>query len=113
MAPRRPQDLTPEQLFLQPLARLAAQDPEIEGLVFWGEPEGWPADPAEALESEEIVYWAEGLLPEGFSLEWRILAGEDGKTPDHIRLYAWEAGEAPAATSAGKVLAAARWPVSG
>ncbi|MCB5411452.1 hypothetical protein [Pseudogemmobacter faecipullorum] len=112
MAPRKPQDLTPEQLFLQPLAQLALQDPEIEGLVFWGEAAGWPEDPAEALESEEIAFWAEGLLPEGFSIEWRILAAEDGKTPGHIRLYAWEAGAAPPAETAGPVLAAARWPVT-
>lgn len=109
MAPRKPQPKTPEELFLQPLAELAAEDPEIEALVFWGEEGGWSAQPSEALESEEITFWAEGLIPEGFRIEWRVMAGPDGVSPDHIRLYAWESGEAPPEPEA-KPLARARWP---
>lgn len=109
MAPKKPQEKTPEELFLQPLARLAGEDPEIEALVFWGDADGWPALPSEALESEEITFWAEGLIPESFHLEWRVIAGPDGTSPDHIRLYAWETGEAPPEGDA-PVLARASWP---
>lgn len=109
MAPKTPKTQTPEELFLQPLATLAAKDPEIEALVFWGDADGWPALPAEALESEAVTFWAEGLIPEGFHLEWRVMAGSDGISADHIRIYAWEAGDAPP-EAGGKVLARARWP---
>lgn len=112
MAPKKPQQKTPEEAFLQPLAAVAAADPEIEALVFWGGPDGWPALPAEALESEEITFWAEGLIPEGFQLEWRVLS-KDGSHPDHIRIYAWEAGAPPpddTGASGLTLLAGARWP---
>lgn len=105
---RAPAPKTPEEEFLLPLAQLALRQPGIEALVFWGG-EGWPPEPSEALESEEIAFWAEGLLPEGFALEWRIIAAPDGSTPDHIRLYAWEAGDPPP-PEAG-VLSSARWPL--
>ena len=85
---------------------------EGEALVFWGGPDGWPALPAEALESEEIAFWAEGLIPEGFQLEWWVLS-KDGSHPDHIRIYAWEAGAPPpddTGASGLTLLAGARWP---
>ena len=99
-----------EELFLAPLAALAAKRPEIEALVFWGGAEGWQAEPAEALESEEIAFYAEGLIPEGFNLEWRIVAEAAGSIPDHIQLFAWEEGEAPPALADWQVLQMARWP---
>ena len=65
------------EAFLAPLVELARKMPEIEALVFWGDEGIWPADPAEALESEEIAFYAEGLLLEGFHLVWQILATPD------------------------------------
>lgn len=92
---------TPIEAFLAPLARLAARDPEIEGHVFWAVNGVWPdapADtptdtPAEALESEEIAFYAEGLLAEGFCLIWQVIGTpEDG--PEVIVLYFWQGGAA-------------------
>ncbi|MDQ2066344.1 hypothetical protein Q9295_08165 [Xinfangfangia sp. CPCC 101601] len=86
---------SPAQTFLAPLARLAARSPLIEGLVFW-EASGWPHDPAEELEAEEIAFYAEGLLDEGFNLDWRIMAAGDApEKPDHIQLWVSEPGAPP------------------
>lgn len=86
---------TPAQAFLAPLARLALRDPEVEALVFW-EAGGWPDEPTEELEAEEIAFYAEGLLDEGFRLDWRILAAADAPArPDHVQLWLWEEGAAP------------------
>ena len=83
--------LTPMEAFLAPLAKLAAQDPEIEGHVFWATGDQWPDAPAEALEAEEIVFYAEGLLQDGFRLIWQIIGtSEDG--PETILLYFWQGG---------------------
>lgn len=86
---------TPAQTFLAPLAKLAVKSPEIEGLVFW-EADGWHDQPTEELEAEEIAFYAEGLLDEGFHLDWRIMAAADAPDqPDHIQLWLWEDGAAP------------------
>ncbi len=86
---------TPAQTFLAPLARLARRDPEIEALVFWHAGD-WPQEPAEELEAEEIAFYAEGLLHEGFWLEWRILAAADAPgRADHVQLWLWEEAGAP------------------
>ncbi|GAB1361412.1 hypothetical protein MASR1M32_06480 [Rhodobacter sp.] len=85
---------TPAQTFLAPLARLARREPGIEGLVFW-HAGGWPEEPAEELEAEEIAFYAEGLLEEGFRLEWRILAAADAPDrADHVQLWLWEDAKA-------------------
>ena len=104
----------PVQAFLSPLGKLALQNPLIEALVFW-ESDGWPQDPTEALEAEEIAFYAEGLLAEGFHLDWRIVAAPE--TPgiaDHIRLYLWETGAAPPPEPDADwpLLARAIWPGS-
>lgn len=81
---------TPIEAFLAPLAKLALKQPAIEGLVFW-EDGAWPHRPAEALESEEIAFYAEGLLLEGFRMVWQVVAEETAPTrPDHVRLYFWQ-----------------------
>lgn len=111
MARAKP-DPTPAQAFLAPLASLAAKHPAIEALVFWHGPQGWPADPAEELEAEEIAFYAEGLLDEGFRLHWRVLAHAAAPDrPEHIRLYLWE-DEAPPPPDVGtpwQVTARGQW----
>jgi hypothetical protein len=116
MARAKP-DPTPAQSFLAPLARLAARDPAIEALVFWhageGHSVGWPTEPTEELESEEIAFYAEGLLDEGFSLHWRIMAEASAPgLPEHIQLWLSQ-GTAPPPPDAGpdwRVLDSGHWP---
>ena len=110
MASAKP-DPTPEQAFLAPLARLAAKNPLIEALVYW-ENGGWSQEPAEALEAEEVTFYVEGLLEEGFHLDWRILASPAAPDlPDHIRLYLWEDGASPPPEPADPpLLARGLWP---
>lgn len=111
MTQRKP-DPTPLQLFLAPLAALARKRPEIEALVFWGDADGWPSAPSEALESEEITFYAEGLLEDGFHLVWTVVALDSAPDlPDHIRLQFWQDDcPPPPDLSAGWVaLASARW----
>lgn len=102
---------TPIEVWLAPLAQLARKRPEIEALVFWGSPDGWSDTPSEALESEEITFYAEGLMEDGFHLVWTVVALSDTPTlPDHIRLQVWQDGAPPPALPAGWVaLATGRW----
>jgi hypothetical protein len=106
---QRKPDQSPIEAFLAPLARLARARPEIEGLVFWGGPEGWGTAPSEVLEAEEIVFYAEGLLLDGFRMDWVLAALGDG-TPDHLRLSFWQedAPEPPMALG-WQVLDRGRW----
>ncbi len=103
---------TPIEAFLAPLSDLARHYPEIEGLVFWVTAEGWSATPSEALESEEIAFYAEGLLIDGFRMHWSLLAlPESPDLPDHIRLQFWQEGAPPPGTASGWVLLqSGRWP---
>lgn len=109
---------TPE-VFLAPLARLAARHPGIEGQVLWaaqGE-DGWQVqdDTAELLDAEEIPFYVEGLLMEGFGLVWQLMAeaGEGKRDPDHVLVMVWEPGAnpppAPEAAAGWTVLASGRW----
>ena len=96
--------------YLAPLVALALRQPEIEALVFWGDGAGWADDPSESLESEEIAFYAEGLLLEGFNLQWQILATPATPTmPDHIRLMIWQDGPQPP-VHGWPILHQARWP---
>lgn len=100
--------LTPIEMFLAPLARVAARDPEIEGHVFWATEGAWPDAPAEALEAEEIAFYAEGLLIEGFRLVWQVIGtAEDGA--EAIVLFVWQ-GDAAPPPDFGPVLACGVWP---
>ena len=71
--------LTPHQIFLAPLAKLALRHPMLEGQAIWWEAGDWQAqDDEEAMiDGEEIAYYAEGLLAEGFGLHWQVLAEAD------------------------------------
>ena len=100
-------ELTPVETFLAPLAKIARQHREIEGLVFWGG-DGWDPSPSEALEAEEIVFYAEGLLIDGFHMDWALVA--DGDAPDHLRLCFWQEGTPPPPVAAPwRVIDEARW----
>jgi hypothetical protein len=85
--------------FLTPLARFAARYPDLEGAVVWGDAGGWEAqdDTTELLDAEEVAFYAEGLLLEGFSMIWQAMAAADSpKQPDHILLMFWQGAEPPA-----------------
>ena len=89
---------TPLDAFLAPLARLAAKYPAVEGAVVWAAGGEWQAqdDTTELLDAEEIAFYAEGLLVEGFSLIWQAYAPtERPKDPEKILLMFWQSGAAP------------------
>lgn len=95
------------EAFLEPLAKIARKHREIEGLVFWGG-QGWDPSPSEALEAEEIAFYAEGLLIDGFHMDWALVA--EGDAPDHLRLCFWQEGEPPPQVVAPwRVVAQGRW----
>lgn len=84
--------------FLTPLARLAERFPAVEGAVVWADGDGWQVqdDNTEMLDAEEIAFYAEGLLMEGFNLIWQAMADTDTpKIPDSIVLMFWEGPSAP------------------
>ena len=106
---------TPLQAFLAPLAKLALKHPEIEAEVIWAKDGTWQAqdDEAEFLYGEEVPYYAEGLLLEGFHLHYQILSEADApKLPVHIRLFFWQNGapELPRPEADLTLLASGRWP---
>lgn len=106
-----PKPQTPIEAFLAPLARHARKRPDLEGLVFWGGAEGWDASPSEALEAEEIAFYAEGLLLDGFRMRWALMAlvGSPDQ-PDHIRLEFWQDDSpAPAPPQGWVALDSAVW----
>ena len=112
MAARKP-DPTPLATFLAPLARLAISDPQVEGQVVWASAAGWQdqSDTTDLLDAEEIAFYAEGLLLEGFQLHWQLLA-ENG-APRFARLFFWQ-DQPPAPIPlpiALTLLAEGRWPI--
>lgn len=107
---RKP-DPTPMEAFLAPLARHARKTPDIEGLVFWGGADGWGDTPSEALEAEEITFYAEGLMLDGFHMHWALLALADSPDqPDHLRLEFWQDDSpAPKPPTGWVTLESGRW----
>lgn len=98
---------TPVEAFLAPLARIARKHRDIEGLVFWGG-QSWDPSPSEALDAEEIAFYAEGLLIDGFKMDWALVA--EGDAPDHLRLCFWQEGEPPPPVQLPwRVLEQGRW----
>ena len=87
---------------LKPLVDLTRKYPEIEGQVIWAEDGDWAAqdDDALGLDGEEIPFYAEGMIAEGFHCAWQIL-GESG--PEFIRLFFWQ-GTMPALPSDPDIL---------
>jgi hypothetical protein len=88
---------SPIETFLAPLARLTARFPDVEGAVIWAEGDRWQLqdDQTEMLDAEEIAFYAEGLLMEGFGMIWQAMAeAATPKQPDHVLLMFWQ-GSAP------------------
>lgn len=111
-----PKTLTPIQTFLAPLAKLAAKHPDIEAEVIWANGMEWDAqdDAVERLDAEEIAFYAEGLLLEGFHLQWQVLAETTAPSdPVHVRLFFWQGdGPHPPDPETGLgVMAKASWAV--
>ncbi|WP_431298116.1 hypothetical protein [Tabrizicola sp. BL-A-41-H6] len=112
MTYRKP-DPTPIEAFLAPLAALALKQSDIEALVFWGGDGGWDTAPSEALESEEIAFYAEGLLQDGFHMVWTVVAlAETPALADHVRLQFWQDDAPPpeGLPEGWVAVAAGRWP---
>lgn len=83
---------------LQPLNRLALRSPALEGQVIWWEEGDWMAqdDASDMLDGEEIAFYAEGLLMEGFALHWQAYAEvEAPKEALLVRLFFWQGSPAP------------------
>jgi hypothetical protein len=110
MMARQGSDPTPLEAFLAPLAKIASKHRDVDGLVFWGDADGWPDSPSEALEPEEIAFYAEGLLIDGFHMDWALVA--EGEEVDHLRLCFWQDGPPPPPVAAPwRVEAQGRWTV--
>jgi hypothetical protein len=96
------------------LDKLTLRHPDLEGQAIWWEDGFWQAqdDDEAMIDGEEIAFYAEGLLDEGFGLHWQVLAEEDApKDPLLVRLFLWQAGETPKVPSPDqgwRVLAEAR-----
>ena len=101
--------------FLTPLARLAERFPAVEGAVIWAEGDLWAVqdDTTELLDAEEIAFYAEGLLMEGFGMVWQAMADTARpKEPDHILLMFWQgptAPQTPTATEGWVILSQGAW----
>lgn len=95
---------TPHQIFLAPLAKLALRHPDIEGQAVWWEEEDWQAqdETDDMIDGEEIAFYAEGLLAEGFGLHWQVLAEADApKEPAVVLLFLWQSGPTPSVPKPG------------
>lgn len=94
-----PPTQTPHQTFLAPLAKLSLRHPDMEGQAIWWEDGVWQAqdDDEAMIDAEEIAFYAEGLLAEGFGLHWQVLAEDaSAKDPVLVRLFFWQSGQPPA-----------------
>ncbi|MBL4929649.1 hypothetical protein [Fuscibacter oryzae] len=108
---------SPFEACLAPLVRLAVKFPDMEGQVIWWEATGWQAqeDEEAMLDAEELAFYAEGLLAEGFGLHWQALAEiEAPSIPILTRLFFCEGAlpDLPAPTADWTVLAQGRHPVA-
>jgi len=110
-----PRTLSATQAFLAPLSKMIAGT-EVEGHVIWWEDGQWAAqdDTTELLDAEEVGFYAEGLLAEGFGLTWQVLA--DAAYPGEpavALLFFWQGRETPSALpvqDGWQLCAEATWP---
>ena len=113
-----PKTHDPIEDFLAPLLKLGLKFPLAEGHVLWAEDGVWAeqADMDEGLDGEEIAFYTEGLLLEGFGLTWHALA--ERETPaqvEHILLFFQENPNLPAPAVPDPaedwiITAQGRWP---
>ncbi len=73
---------------LAPLVALCRKHPTLEAQVIWAEAGDWQPQEGEevGLDGEEIAFYAEGMVLEGYRCAWQIL-GEGG--PEFVRLFFW------------------------
>ncbi|MDB5665658.1 hypothetical protein [Cypionkella sp.] len=110
-----PKSPTPIDTFLTPLTKLGLKHPEVEAEVIWANDQEWePQQGTDALlEAEEISFYAEGLLLEGFQMHYQILADSDApKDPAHVRLFFWQTEQLtlPPPELGLTLIASATWP---
>jgi hypothetical protein len=74
---------------LAPLMALARRHPALEADVLWFRDGRWQESAGDRLEAEEIAFYAEGLLDEGFGMAWQHLTGPQGAL---VRLMFWQEG---------------------
>ena len=97
---------------LLPLATLVRRHPDVEAQVLWASGATWEVqdDQDEMMDGEEIPYYAEGLLMEGFGMEWLALG--EGTQAEVLLLMVWEPGvtppEPPEAEEGWQILAQGR-----
>ena len=79
------------ETLLDPLTGLIRKHKAIEASVLWLRDGVWSDATGDPLETEEIVFYAEGLLMEGFSMAWDhvTLPG----LGDHLRLCFWQGAD--------------------
>ncbi|NEX46745.1 hypothetical protein [Pseudotabrizicola algicola] len=78
---------------LAPLDQITRKHKTIEAYVLWHKDGGWSDAAGESLETEEILFYAEGLLMEGFHLAWDHVS--DPALGPHIRLCFWQGTQPP------------------
>ena len=74
--------------FLKALAQAARKHPDLDGHVFWGADTHWTDAAGDPLDAEELAFYAEGLLMEGFGVIWRLL--ENGGQIGPFQLFCWQ-----------------------
>ena len=79
------------EIALEPLMQITRRHKDIEAYVLWHKDGAWSDANGESLETDEIVFYAEGLLMEGFCMAWDHLT--DPGLGDHIRLCFWQTGQ--------------------
>jgi hypothetical protein len=78
---------------LKPLVQLCRKHPQLEAQVIWADAGDWhpQEEEDEGLDGEEIAFYAEGMVQEGYSCAWQVL-GQGA--PEFVRLFFWQ-GQMP------------------
>lgn len=76
---------------LHSLTKLAHRYAELDAQVLWWRNGEWDDADEDLIEAEEMPFYAEGMLMEGYACAWQILADEEG--PAGCRLYFWPKAE--------------------